>query len=53
MAQISTGSSTAGKANVDAGFNLNVTLPTDDARTGKARMMSENDPGTITGSAYL
>jgi hypothetical protein len=53
MAQISTGSSTAGKANVDAGFNLNVTLPTDDARTGKARMMTENDPGTITGTAYL
>lgn len=53
MAQISTGSSTAGKANVDAGYNLNVTLPTDDARTGKARIMSENDAGTITGTAYL
>ena len=50
MAQISTGSSTAGKANVDAGYNLNVTLPTDDAYAGKARIMSENDPGTITGS---
>ena len=53
MAQISTGSSTAGKANVDANFNLNVTLPTVDAQTGKVRIVSENDPGTITGAAYL
>ena len=53
MAAISTGSSTAGKANVDSGFNLNVTLPTTDAQTGKARIVSENDAGTITGTAYL
>lgn len=53
MAQISTGSDTAGKANVDAGFNLKVTLPTADAFTGKVRMMSENDDGSLTGTAYL
>lgn len=53
MAQISTGSNTAGKANVDSGYNLNVTLPTTDSQTGKARIVSENDPGTLTGSALL
>lgn len=53
MAQISTGGSVAGKADVDAGFNLQVALPTADAQAGKVRIMSENDPGTITGSAYL
>ena len=47
------GSSTANVANVDAGHNLNVTLPTDDARTGKARIVSENDAGAISGAAYL
>ena len=47
------GSSTANVANVDAGYNLNVTLPTDDARTGKARFVSENDAGDISGAAYL
>lgn len=47
------GSSTANVANVDAGHNLNVTLPTDDDRTGKARIVSENDAGAVSGSAYL
>lgn len=51
--QITTGSSSTGKANVDAGYNLNVTLPTDDAYTGVARIKSENDPGAITGAPYL
>jgi len=53
MAVIDSGSSSAGKVNVDAGFNLNVTLPTNDAYTGKVRMMSENDAGEITGSPFL
>jgi len=53
MAQISTGASAAGKANVDSGFNLNVTLPTSDALTGKVRMMSENDAGEVLGVATL
>ncbi len=53
MAQISTGSDTAGKANVDAGFNLNVALTNTDSLAGKVRIMSENDAGTITGTAYL
>jgi len=47
--QIQGGSNSAGKANVDAGYNLNVTLPTDDARVGKAILASENDAG----STYL
>jgi hypothetical protein len=35
---INTGSSTAGKANVDANFNLNVNLPTTDTQAGFARL---------------
>ena len=53
MAQISTGSSTAGKANVDATYNLNVALPTVDAQVGSVRLMSENDDGTLTGTVTL
>lgn len=53
MAAIHGGSGTSNVADVDADFNLNVTLPTTDAYTGKVRMMSENDPGTITGAALL
>ena len=47
--QIQGGSNTAGKANVDAGYNLTVTLPTDEAYVGKAILVSENDAG----STYL
>jgi hypothetical protein len=53
MAQISTGGSVSGKADVDAGFNLQVALPLTDALVGSVRMMSENDDGTLTGAAYL
>lgn len=53
MAVIDSGSNSAGKANVDAGYNLKVTLPTDDTYTGKVRVMSEVDPGTATGTALL
>lgn len=51
--KINGGSNTAGLANVDAGYNLAVTLPTIDAYTGKARFMTENDTGVATGSVYL
>ena len=53
MAVIQTGSNTAGVANVDAGYNLQVALSNTPAYMGGARMFCENDPGTITGSAYL
>lgn len=53
MAAIHTGSNSTGVANVDAGYNLNVTLPTDHQYVGSARMLSENDDGTHTGEAYL
>src|SRR5574343_648542 len=61
MALIETGSSSVGAANVDEGFNLNVTLPqvTTPAGVGApqyvgaARSFSENDPGTVTGTAHL
>lgn len=53
MSGITGGSGTANKANVDAGFNLQVALPLTDALVGSVRMMSENDDGTLTGAAYL
>lgn len=45
MAVIDGGSSSAGKANVDAGYNLQVALPdaTTPSRVGGVRMFSEND----------
>lgn len=52
MAVFETGSNTAGMANVDAGYNANVTLPQDLAFSGYARPMSEIDAGGITGEAY-
>lgn len=53
MAVIDSGSSAAGKANVDAGFNLQVTLPNTHAYIGGVRMHSENDSGEHTGTPYL
>ncbi|MCA3043810.1 MAG: hypothetical protein ING51_12430 [Rhodocyclaceae bacterium] len=61
MAVIDSGSDSAGKANVDAAFNLKTTLPqvTTPAGVvapqyvGAARMFCENDPGTIKGTATL
>ena len=47
------GSASGNVAEVDSGNNLYVTLPTTDARTGKARFVSENDSGSITGSPVL
>lgn len=55
MAVIDGGSSTAGKANVNATFDLQVALPdaTTPARVGGVRLFSENDDGAITGTAEL
>lgn len=53
MAVIDSGSSSAGKANVDAGFNLQVALSNTPAYIGGVRLFGENDPGTITGAAQL
>lgn len=47
MAQISTGSSTAGKANVDATFNLNVNPPIDESTAGFVSLSSEVDSGSV------
>ena len=49
MAQISTGSNTAGKANVDANYNLNVVTPTTESQAGFVALSSEIDAGTVTG----
>ena len=53
MAAIESGSNSAGLANVDAGYNLNVTLPQDLAYSGYNRPMSEVDAGNVTGTARL
>lgn len=53
MAVIDSGSNSAGKANVDAGYNLQVALSNTPAYIGGVRMFSENDPGTETGSPAL
>jgi hypothetical protein len=53
MASINTGGSTAGLANVDSNYNLNVALSNIPASVGAVRMMSENDAGVITGVPYL
>lgn len=47
MAQISTGGSVAGKANVDATFNLNVNTPTTETEAGFVTLSSEVDAGTV------
>ena len=53
MAQIDTGSSTAGKANVDADFQLAVATNADPAKAGASVIFVENDDGTFRGSRYL
>lgn len=57
MAVIDTGSNTAGKANVSAKYSLSVVPETNAAtnadNVGCVRLFSENDPGVLTGSAFL
>jgi hypothetical protein len=53
MAVIDSGSSSAGKANVDAAYNLQVALPNTHAYIGGVRIHSENDSGDHTGVPYL
>jgi hypothetical protein len=48
--QITTGSSSTGKANVTATFDLQVRTPTDEATAGFAQISSENDDGSATGT---
>ena len=61
MALIETGSSSTGIANVDAAYNLATTLPqvttpagvSAPQYVGAARLFSENDAGTSSGTAFL
>lgn len=53
MAVLDSGNDTAGKANVDDGFNLNVSLTNTPSLVGAVRLMSENDPGERTGAPLL
>jgi hypothetical protein len=49
MAVLDSGSNSVGKANVDANFNLNVTLPNVRTQSGYAKTIFENDSGSKTG----
>jgi hypothetical protein len=55
MAVIDSGSSTAGKANVDAGYNLKTALPdiTTPEYVGAVRVYQVDDPGDRTGTPHL
>jgi hypothetical protein len=53
VAVIDSGSSSAGKANVDANYNLAVNLPTVEDQAGYATMLAEVDGGTVTGERLL
>lgn len=47
MAVIDSGTNTAGKANVDATFNLNVNTPTTETEAGFVALSSEIDAGSV------
>jgi hypothetical protein len=47
------GNTSGNVAEVNASNEVKVALSTTDANAGKVRFMSENDPGTITGTPYL
>ena len=47
------GDTSGNKVEVNSSKELSVALPTADARAGKVRLMSENDPGTIIGTPNL
>jgi len=51
--QITTGSSTAGKANVTSNYPLEVHTPTTEANAGFVQISSENDNGAATGSRFV
>lgn len=51
MAVIDSGSSASGKANVDSNYNLQVRTPINKAQAGFVYLASQNDAGTITGTA--
>lgn len=48
--QVTTGSSSTGKANVNANFELEVHTPTTEANAGFVQISSENDAGDATGT---
>lgn len=50
MANISGGSNTANKANVDVNYNLNVTTPQAEEQAGFVQMSSEVDAGDVLGT---
>jgi len=50
--QVTTGSSSSGKANVNANFELEVHTPTTEDNAGFVQISSENDSGDATGSRY-
>ena len=53
MAVIQTGGNVSGVANVDDGFNLNVTTPLDPNLMGGVKMFTLRDAGVATGNAEI
>jgi hypothetical protein len=53
MASIDSGNSTPGTANVDAGYNINVTLPSNPSYIGGCIPYSQQDLGSISGVPLL
>lgn len=51
--KLQSGSNSTGIANVDAAYNLNVSLPLDPLFAGYSRNIGEVDAGRVTGTAYL
>ncbi len=51
--KIQGGSNTAGLANVDSNYNLQVNTPTSESLAGFVTFITENDAGTITGERYM
>lgn len=53
MAIINTGSSTAGAANVDSNYNLQVRTPSTESQAGFVQVSSQVDDGVVTGTRYV
>lgn len=53
MAVIDSGSSSAGKANVDANFNLNVNVPTTLSQSGFVSVAGKNDDGSVVAGGRI
>jgi len=51
--KIQGGSSTAGLADVDSNYNLQVNTPANESLAGFVTFITENDAGSVTGERYM